>query len=84
MSSGQNAIDVEAVASPLVEDIVLVATVAGLEAGRITIPVSTDLRDSVLSVARRSVDVDIRLKGDDNAALTSSPAQTDGCQPAGP
>lgn len=45
-----------------VEDIVIAASAPGLEGGRVTIPVSTELSDSVLAVARRSVDVDMQLQ----------------------
>lgn len=48
--------------SPLgVTDIVLEASAPGLGRGRVTIPVSTNARDSVLAVARRSVGADIHL-----------------------
>ena len=54
-------IDVEAVPNPVVEDIVVMASTPGLREGRVTIPVSTSSSDSVLAVARRSVDADIQL-----------------------
>jgi hypothetical protein len=58
-------IDMEAaalgVAAPRVQDIVVVATALGLSAGRVVIPVSADVRDSVLAVAQRSVKADIQL-----------------------
>jgi hypothetical protein len=52
----------QADAGEVVADIVLAASAPGLEGGRITIPVSTDVKDAVLAVARRSVEVDIQLR----------------------
>lgn len=44
-----------------VPDIVVAASAPGLGEGRITIPISTDVRHSVVAVARRSVVVDVQL-----------------------
>ncbi len=54
-------IDAETAAAPVVADIVVVASAPGLREGRVTIPVSTSISDSVLAVARRSVDAEIQL-----------------------
>ena len=54
-------IDVDAVSAHVVEDIVVVASAPGLREGRVTIPVSASASDSVLAVARRSVEADIQL-----------------------
>ena len=45
-----------------VEDIIVAATAPGLVGGKLTIPVSVDSRDSVLAVARRSVEVELELQ----------------------